>query len=209
MEKFQNRYQVATARADWWDYNTNGIYFITICTSGRECYFGFIKNKILVLSETGMIAKRFWSDIPKHFPFVQLGEFVVMPDHIHGILIINQQDAKPIDAIPVSNSESNSVETLHATSLQPAHPAQPEKNDRMAAISPKPGSLAAIVRSYKSAVTKNARLIHTEFNWQIRFYDHIIRDDFEYQRITDYIIDNPDNWELKDHPGIGNQDIEC
>jgi putative transposase len=76
----------------------------------------------------------------------------------------------------------------------------------MAIISPKPGSLAAIIRSYKSAVTKNARLIYAGFDWQFRFHDHIIRDDNECQRITNYIRNNPDNWEGVDLAGINNFD---
>src|SRR5690606_23605722 len=117
-----------------------------------------------------LLAHHYWAKIPEHFPFVELGNFVIMPNHMHGILII--------DKIP------NTVETLHcnvstnhynvSTNNQKIS-TDAGKNDAMAKISPKPGSVSTIIRSYKSVVSKNARLIHVDFGWQTRFYDHIIR----------------------------------
>jgi REP element-mobilizing transposase RayT len=85
---FQNRYRIPTARLQNWDYGRNAAYFITICTLHRECWFGHIQNGNMILSEFGNIANWYWQDIPIHFPFVKLGEFIVMPNHIHGIIII-------------------------------------------------------------------------------------------------------------------------
>ena len=78
-DKFQNKYRISSARLKDWDYSSNAIYFVTICTQNREHYFGEIADGQMNLSETGNMANRFWFEIPKHFPFVQLGEFVVMP----------------------------------------------------------------------------------------------------------------------------------
>jgi putative transposase len=196
MSKFQNKYRVASSRLQTWDYSGKGCYFITICTRNKECYFGEIvpvetlPNYIETLHATskqlkptpiGIIAKQFWVDIPKHFNNSELGEFVVMPNHVHGIIYID---------IP-----SNRVETLHATSLPKTTSIPKNKNEFMSNISPKPDSLSAIIRSYKSAVTTFARKNHILFDWQTRYHDHIIRNDGEFQRITDYIINNPDNWE--------------
>lgn len=88
--KFQNKYRIPSARLQTWDYANNGAYFITICTQNREHFFGNIKNGIMQLSEIGKLAAQFWHEIPNHFPMVELGNFVVMPNHIHGILIIDK-----------------------------------------------------------------------------------------------------------------------
>src|SRR6056297_1854579 len=92
MAKFKNTWRIETTRLQNWDYGWNGHYFITICTSERECFFGSIENHTMHLSETGIMAQHFWNKIPEHFPFVLLDAFVVMPNHVHGIVTINKQD---------------------------------------------------------------------------------------------------------------------
>ncbi len=187
--KYQNKYRIASARLPSWDYSNNAAYFITICTANREHYFGQIINGQPQLSEQGNMAHHCWSQIPNHFPFVFLDESVVMPNHIHGIIVIDK---------PGNNDGSvGVVETLHATSLQEPgiQPPPPQiKNEQMVNISPKPGSIPAIIRSFKSAVTKYCNENNLRFGWQPRFYDHIIRDNDAYQRIRNYIINNPANW---------------
>lgn len=89
-DKFQNKYRIPSARLQNWDYGSNALYFVTICTAHRECYFGKIVNGKMILSEIGNIANQFWFEIPIHFPFVVLDEFVVMPNHVHGIIVINK-----------------------------------------------------------------------------------------------------------------------
>ncbi|WP_461640387.1 transposase [Labilibaculum euxinus] len=174
MKKFQNKYRIPQARAVWWNYSNEGSYFVTICTYKKQLFFGSITDQKMELSEIGKLAHQFWCGIPDHFPFAKLHAFVVMPNHVHGIIEI-----------------FNSEETLHATSV---HNGSDSKNEKMAAISPKKGSLASILRSYKSAVTKEARKTDPDFEWQERFYDHIIRDDQEYHRIENYINNNPRKW---------------
>lgn len=182
MDKFQNKYRIPSARLQHWDYRWAGAYFITICTKDRIHYFGKIENGNMILSNIGVIADVFWYEIKNHAQNVELGEFVVMPNHIHGILILT------------GNDDNNNVETLHATSLQPIQ--QPNhKNEQMADISPKSGSTSTIIRSYKSAVTKHAHRLGFEFAWQTRFHDHIIRNDESFQTISNYIIHNPANWQ--------------
>ena len=90
-EKFKNKYRIASARLQNWDYRWSGAYFITICTAEREHYFGEIENGKMNLSNLGVIADIFWHEIPIRKPFVKLGEYVIMPNHIHGILIIDEQ----------------------------------------------------------------------------------------------------------------------
>ena len=91
-EKFRNKYRIPSARLQHWDYGWNGAYFITICTKNRVEYFGEIINGEMKLSEIGVLSHKYWLEIPNHFPFVQLDAFVVMPNHIHGIIIIDKQE---------------------------------------------------------------------------------------------------------------------
>jgi putative transposase len=176
MEKFKNKYRIPSARLQSWDYGANGAYFITICTQNREHFFGEIMNGEMQLNEIGKLAEQYWVEIPNHFPFIELGNFVVMPNHTHGILIIDKSDGDNVETLRCNVS-------THTT-----------KNEQMAKISPKSGTLSTIIRSYKSVVSKNARLIHADFNWQSRFHDHIIRDAQSFENIQNYIANNPINW---------------
>ena len=89
-EKFKNKYTIKSTRLEGYDYSQDGMYFVTICTKDREEFFGKIEDGEMVLSKIGKIAEKFWKEIPKHFPFVILDEFVIMPNHVHLIIeIIN------------------------------------------------------------------------------------------------------------------------
>lgn len=92
MDKFQNKYRIPSARLQQWDYRWAGAYFITICTQNRIHYFGDIENGKMVLSNIGVLADAFWYEINNHAQNVELGEFVVMPNHVHGVLILSGND---------------------------------------------------------------------------------------------------------------------
>ncbi|WP_426062574.1 transposase [Flavobacterium sp. DSP2-3-1] len=186
--KFQNKYRIPSARLKNWDYGNNGAYFITICTSNREHFFGEIvlgnDENEMQLNEIGKLTDQFWAEIPKHFPFVELGNYVIMPNHIHGILIIDKKNVV----------ESNTVvETLHCN-VSTDNTDIVIINESMSKISPKRGTISTIIRSYKSVITKNAHFIHADFEWQARFHDHIIRDSESFERIQNYIETNPEKW---------------
>ncbi|GAA4080807.1 transposase [Flavobacterium cheonanense] len=182
--KFKNKYRIPSARLQTWDYSNNGAYFITICTQNREHFFGNIQNGIMQLSEIGKLAEQYWFEIPNHFPFIELGNFVIMPNHVHGILIINK-----IDNPTLSSTES--VETRHClvstinlnTTIGSSRFQNQGKN-----------TISSIVGSYKSIVTKMSRQIHPDFAWQSRFHDHIIRNSKSFDIIQNYIFENPLNW---------------
>jgi len=223
MEKFKNKYRIPSARAAWWNYGWAGIYFITICTAHREHYFGeIIKNpgNKMQLSHVGVIADVLWYEIPHHAKYIELGSFVVMPNHLHGILIlIFNADENGLDGDEFRDVNRNSgdrnvnvgnpnVETRRALSLQlpppqqqsqPLQPIPPQSTELSFAQqrfrNQGKNTISSIVGSYKSAVTKHAHRLGFEFDWQLRFHDHIIRNDAEYQRINDYIESNPDHWE--------------
>ncbi len=215
MEKFKNKYRIESARLQNWDYGANGLYFITICTAHRECYFGDIlvdttTAPIMQLSEIGNIAQHFWTEIPNHFPFVELGEFVVMPNHIHGIIVINKTDDKRTNVDVDADVAPDAAVAPDADAVTPATttvtPAATTVTNNAATANPNrqqtinaskkwyPNTLGVIINQYKRMVTIHARRIHAGYAWQERFHDHIIRDNSEYQRISKYILNNPAKW---------------
>ncbi|MFP4544814.1 MAG: hypothetical protein ACLFQU_11320 [Candidatus Kapaibacterium sp.] len=92
MDRFRNEYRISSARLQNWNYGWNASYFVTICTAYRECYFGDIVDDKMNLSEIGVIADKYWLKIPEHFTFVKLNVHVVMPNHVHGIIVIDKPD---------------------------------------------------------------------------------------------------------------------
>lgn len=163
MEKFKNKYRIPSARLQSWDYGANGIYFVTICTNNREHFFGNIYGGKMVLNEIGMIANQYWLDIPKHFSNVILDVYVIMPNHVHGIVIIDNKG---------NNENTNALIDKKW----------------------KPGTLGVIINQYKRAVTINARKMNAGFAWQSRFHDYIVRNDDSFQKIRNYIQENPFLW---------------
>ena len=92
MDKFQNKYRIPSTRLQHWDYGQPAAYFVTICTKGRENHLGDVVNGKMNLSGVGIIADILWHEIKNHTPNIDLGEFVVMPNHVHGIIIIHNSD---------------------------------------------------------------------------------------------------------------------
>ncbi len=189
MDKFRNNYRIPSARAQWWDYGRDAAYFITICTKDRKFYFGDVLRGLMELSESGMIANRYWLEIPEHFPFVRLGAFIVMPNHIHGILIIKQtaNSDESTDAQSGRLSESSESSEFSETPKKPGGN-NPQWHS---------GTIGVIINQYKRICTINARKANSDFGWQSRFHDHIIRNNMEFERIANYINNNPANW-MKD-----------
>jgi putative transposase len=188
IEKFQKKYRIPSTRLQNWDYGMNAAYFVTICSKNRDFYFGKIVGKKMELSEIGKIAQQYWNEIHNHFPFIELGKFVVMPNHVHGIIVIDKSnnDNKNIHA-----NDNGHVETpnLGVSTTNP-------NRNRTIPASQKwtPASLGVIINQYKRIVTINARKINPNFAWQSRFHDHIIRNNMEFERIQNYIINNPIKW---------------
>jgi putative transposase len=171
MEKFKDEYRVSSARLPEWDYTSPGYYFVTICTYHHEPFFGRVLNSKVNLSPLGDKAHKFWQETPQHFSHACLDEFVIMPNHIHGIVIIEEND---------SVANDTTVEMQHAVSLRYRvdQVSDPDIKPHQQSQKPSPGSLSAIIRSYKSAVTRWAKHNdYSQFAWQSRFYDHVIRDE--------------------------------
>ena len=158
-----------------YDYSSQGAYFITICTYQRACIFGKIIDDQMQLSPFGQIAKDCWQQIPTHFPNVDLNEYVIMPNHLHGIIGIKY---------PVADGQLKTT----------------EKFGNMM----RPGALSTIVRSFKSATTRQINILRDAPGtpiWQRNYYDHIIRDAVSYEQIQHYIRHNPLSWQIDQlHP---------
>ncbi len=181
------RFQDNSMRLAKKDYSDNAAYFVTICCKNRIKYFGSCDRGVLKHSEIGKLAHNHIIDIPIHFPYTLINSMIVMPEHLH-MLIVIKHNAGTLHATSQQNDgKKNNAGTLHATSQQ----YDQDKNQVMSGISPKAGSLSIIIRSYKSAVTKMARSINQDFEWQARYHDRIIRNRYEFIRVQKYIVDNP------------------
>ena len=196
-ERFRGKYRIPSARWQNWDYGWDGAYFITIVTKNRIHYFGAVRDGIVWLSDIGKIAEKYWYEIPNHFSFVRLDEFVVMPNHIHGILIIDKK----------SQNDDVIVETGHDLSLRLdkrlERPDKKSDGDNLTPgqkrfRNPGRGTVSTIIGLYKSTVSKFAHKINHEFAWQSRFHDHVIRNANELNRIRYYIRNNPMKWKDDD-----------
>ncbi|MGL5874977.1 MAG: transposase [Xenococcaceae cyanobacterium] len=178
MTLYKNKYRVESIRLPNRDYAANGWYFVTICTQQKIHYFGNIINTEMQRSPIGEIAQKFWEEIPQHFAFTHVDKYIIMPNHLHGIIVID----RPID-------RQSNVETRYIASPTPT-----DRSNKFAPL--KPGSLQAIIHAYKASVTRWCRKNQQEhFAWQPRFYEHIIRDDGSLEKIREYIVNNPSKWE--------------
>ncbi len=176
---FKQKYRVPSARANWHDYN-QGIYFVTICTKNREHYFGEITDGIMHLSDIGKYTAEQFQNVRNHYQYAENPLFVIMPNHIHCITIINGND---------------NVETMCTSSLQKRWKNEMiDKN--MQNISLHRGKLSTVMGGLKRAVTRYANENNICFGWQPRFYDVIIKNDEEMNRIMGYIENNVSNWKF-------------
>jgi REP element-mobilizing transposase RayT len=195
MALFNNKYRIESARLQSYDYASEGAYFITICTKNRVHYFGEIVETQFIASELGQIAEKIWEEIPKQFPFIELGEFVIMPNHTHGILIIkNTVEINTNDSHVDADSH---VETRLIASL-PTDIPTPTKQSGGFAKTKNPmfhDNISRVIRWYKGRCTFEMRKIHADFEWQSRFHDHIIRNTQSFETIQNYIATNAINWD--------------
>ena len=167
-------------RLQRYDYSQNGAYFVTVCTQNRECLFGNIENGQMLVNDAGKIVCQCWQDMPSHFPHVVCDVFVIMPNHIHGILFI-------VDTVGAN---------VGAKNFSPLQPGQRPSGTSK--------TIGSIVRGFKIGVTKWMRQNTLVQNvWQRNYFEHIIRDDGELNRIRQYILDNPAKWDMdRNNPNV-------
>lgn len=170
-------------RASWHEYN-GGMYFVTICTKDKEHYFGEIADEKMNLTDIGMFADEQFRNVTAHYHYAEIPVWVVMPNHIHAIVIINNEFGL--------NDEKYSK----SCRVVARNDATNEKNEYMSSLSPKQNTLSVVIRGLKSAITKYANEHSIPFAWQPRFYDHIVRNSAEMNAIAEYIENNVVKWEL-------------
>ena len=194
MNKSEIVFHRHTRLADW-DYRQCYAYFVTICVRGRECIFGDVVEDEMRLTRRGIVARDCWIDIPNHHKHVELDTFVIMPNHVHGILLFtgDAPGFSAVEATPASRrGEAASLSRL--------------------ARGPLSGSLSAVIGSYKSAVARTINRLHSGAGsnlWQPNYYDHIVRNDYARDKIRDYIDDNPNRWarDRENPDGDGTDDV--
>ena len=177
MTLYQNKFRVETTRLKNWNYASDGWYFITICTKGRENIFGIIEHGIMILNQYGRIVEQCWFDLPNHYFNLILDAFVIMPNHLHGIMIIDNTRETVVSGnadggVSVNGGVPQSSTTKHG--------------------------IFEFVRALKTFSSRRMNELDNtagKSRWQSRFHDHIIRDEEELHRIQQYIFNNPSTWE--------------
>lgn len=182
-------------RLKGYDYSEDGFYFVTVCPKNRIECFGKIKNERMEYSRYGDIVLKYWQKIPDYYQNVFLDEWVIMPNHIHGIIVIEN----------LVGAEQCSAPTVEIIGTCGVKQCSAHTNTVAAGKNQKYGLLSKIVKSFKEISLKTIRKNFNdyEFAWQRSFYDHIIRNERELNKIRQYIIDNPLKWEL-DRNNSGN-----
>jgi REP element-mobilizing transposase RayT len=162
-------------RLENFDYSLPGWYYVTICTKDRIKYFGQIKNNKMIFNNYGQIVLNVWNQIPEYYKNVSIDESILMPNHLHGIIVIGN-NAKAI------KKSSMLVGTEHCS--VPTHDTIKQKNNY--------GLLSKIIKSFKEITVKTIRQNYNDFDfsWQKSFYDHIIRKEYALYNIQKYIKEN-------------------
>ena len=172
METQGNQRTRRSIRLPGFDYSNVGMYFVTVCAVQQRCIFGRIQGTGAILSPIGEIVEASWIDIPHHFPNVKIETFVVMPNHMHGILTIDSK-------LPDANCKDNCTASTELFGK------------------PSAKSIPTIIRSFKSAATKRVRESRLPIMgsiWQRGYYERVLRDTQEYVEATNYILQNPARW---------------
>ncbi|MEO6903836.1 MAG: transposase [Bacteroidia bacterium] len=177
-------------RLKGYDYSRAGLYFITICCNDRKCLFGEIRNRQMILNKYGTIAYNEWIKTSEIRNNIELDEFIIMPNHIHGIIILNNNGRGELHS--PNNPTTNNINEIHSPNNNLTNIIQGECNSPLRSPS---NTIGAIVRGYKSSVTKQLNLLNIGcVVWQRNYYEIIIRDEQSYKNISNYIINNPAKW---------------
>lgn len=167
-------------RLQEYDYAQEGAYFVTVCTNGKVCLFGDIVDGKMVLNDAGLMVEKCWNAIPEHFPHVGLDYYVVMPNHVHGILFIG--DAPGM---------------VGAKNFSPVRLLKNRNNNQDQRPSGTSKTIGSIVRGFKIGVTKWMRQnTSTHKVWQRNYFERVIRNERELQEVREYIVNNPLKWAL-------------
>jgi REP element-mobilizing transposase RayT len=179
MEYDPKSHRRRSIRLQGYDYSMAGAYFVTICAYRRECFFGEIVDGEMWLSDAGRTARPIWEQLPDHYPYIRLDAFVIMPNHVHGIVILN-------DATDMVGAGLKPAPTTSQTSLKPAPTGGRKRH-----------SLPEIIRAFKTfssrRINESREMIGVPV-WQRNYYEHVIRNDRALNAIRNYIEANPLQW---------------
>lgn len=184
MNRLGNHLHRRSIRLKGYDYSQSGAYFVTICTQGRACLLGSIENGAMVLNEYGCVVRDEWLKTAEIRAEIQAGEFVVMPNHFHGIVIITEPTIGAIRELPL-RTPNHSVGAIHESPL----PLRQQRRQM---------ALSKIVGRFKMLTAKRIneiRQLHGVPVWQRNYYEHVIRNEVDYGQVAEYIADNPCCWE--------------
>ncbi len=200
MEESEIQHRRRSIRLPGVDYSEAGGYFITICSYRHVNDFGKIIDNEMHLSPIGKIAFEQWNCLPTRFYYIELDVFVVMPNHIHGIIALRAQGT--------GVRLRNEIPSIH-----PCAPTVDQENDQRKFGKAIPGTIPTIIRAYKSAVS--IRVNHLlewrgDALWQRNYYEHILRNEDDWQKTRDYILNNPSRWQQdrlfqSSNPSVGAQ----
>jgi len=188
MNKYNpNIHHRRSIRLKGYDYSQAGAYFITICCKDRICRFGDVVENEMILNEFGQIAYDEWIKTPQLRKNVELDVFVVMPNHIHGIIVLNDMGRGELHS-------PDNIDIIVSYDITNEN-APNQKGEYNSPLRSPSNNIGAIVRGYKSTVTKQINLLNDcDSVWQHNYHEHIIRNEQSYQTISNYIINNPAKW---------------
>jgi putative transposase len=168
-----------------YDYSQAGAYFVTVCTQKRICLFGETENGQMRLNDAGHMVQKIWNELPEKYPGIETDEFIVMPNHIHGIILINNcrgEVASPVPSVTPDPNKPNTLETGEGGETPPLRKI----------------TLGQVVAYFKYQSTKQINTIRNTPGgplWQRNYYEHIIRNEPELHNIREYIRYNPLKWD--------------
>lgn len=188
-----DKYHRRSVRLEGYDYSQAGAYFVTICTHGQECILGDVIDDCMQLSPCGEIAWETWRGLPQRFERIELDHFVIMPNHVHGIIAITPPDVGAMHAGAVH------VGATHVGAIQELPLQGRTQRRRML--------LPRVVGYFKMNASKAINVLRGTPGsrvWQRNYYEHIVRNEGELRAIQQYILDNPLNWQLdRENPHLG------
>lgn len=184
------------------DYTNPGAYFVTICAHDRQYLFGDVVDGLMRVNGWGEIVQQTWAALPEHFTHVELDQFIVMPNHVHGIIVL-KDDAAAVGAKQVSSASPAFVPPVFAPVLNQGKAGESLALPLHGTVA---GSLCAVVQNFKSVTARKInKSRHTPAHpvWQRNYYEHVIRNDCDLAAICEYIAGNPARW-LDDEHHLGN-----
>ncbi len=196
---FRNKYRIESIRLQNHDYRF-GLYFVTICTRDKMPYFGKIKNGVMHLSKVGKIAEKEWLRGKSVRNNVYLDEFVIMPDHFHGIVGLNVDVETRRSAslhrgnAPLQTHCGASVRGYARANARINAESDLRANIEINRFGSQSDNLASLIRGFKASVTRECNKNNIPFRWKERFYESIIKSDHGLEKVREYIINNPKNW---------------